>query len=287
MASLAAPLHYGQMQRSKGFVRVSTRKDPQGSTQLVDLMQSGCLRCFFPKDAGNVPDEKSLSACLVNSAGGIVAGDEMSVHLDLLPGSRLNYSSQSCEKIYRAVDQVPAAIKVNIQVAVGARLDYLPQETIFFSQSRLARSLTAEVAVDGHLLIAEGMIFGRQASGENLGLGYLQDEWRIRYDGQLVFAEKFRLEGEWDSLLNRPAVLNGQRAAATILMVSKEAVRLISALREVIENVSFAGEAGTSVLGPGLICRMIAANQQELRRIMVPVISFLRQGHPMPRTWLN
>ena len=84
---------------------------------------------------------------------------------------------------------------VGLSAAVGARLDWLPQETILFDGSALVRRLEVDLAGDARLLAVEAVVLGRAAMGERItGLSFV-DQWRVRRDGKLVYADALRLAG--------------------------------------------------------------------------------------------
>ena len=76
----------------------------------------------------------------------------------------------------------------------GARLFWLPQETLIFDGARLERRLEVEASGEAEFVIAETLVFGRLAMGESRIDASLRDSWRVRRDGRLVFADETRLE---------------------------------------------------------------------------------------------
>ena len=117
----------------------------------------------------------------------------------------------------------PAEIAVKLAVGAGARLSWLPQETILFDRARLKRSIEVDLAADATLLMAEAVVFGRSAMGEAVEQGAFTDRWRVRRDGRLVFAETVRLDGAIARMLREPAVAGGGVAIATVLAVPGDA----------------------------------------------------------------
>ena len=188
-------------------------------------------------------------------------------------------TTQACEKIYRA-PYGSAEIRTGIVVAGGARLDWLPQETILFDGARLARRLDADLAPDAELLAVEAVIFGRAARGEQVRSGLFSDRWRIRRGDRLVFADDLRFDWADADLLSRPAVLAGGGAMATVLFVTGEPERYLSPAREIV------GEAGgVSAWDGKLLARLVAANGFALRQTLIPLLAALREGAPLPKLW--
>ena len=110
-------------------------------------------------------------------------------------------------------------IDVKLNVASGASLTWLPQETILFDRARLSRSIEADLAPDAQLFLAESIVFGRSGMGETVQEGALFDRWRVRRDGKLIYAEGVRLDGPIAQRLAASAVAKGGIAIATVLIV--------------------------------------------------------------------
>ena len=110
-------------------------------------------------------------------------------------------------------------IDVKLDVAAGATLAWLPQETILFDRARLTRSIEVDLAPDARLFLAEAIVFGRSGMGEAVEEGALFDRWRVRRGGKLIYAEGVRLDGPIAQRLAETAVAKGGIAVATVLIV--------------------------------------------------------------------
>jgi urease accessory protein len=88
-------------------------------------------------------------------------------------------------------------VETRLRVSAGARIDWLPQETILFDGARVERRLTWTSRGDGTALLVEPVVFGRLARGEELRSGLFSDRWEVRRDGRLVMADRFRIGGTW------------------------------------------------------------------------------------------
>ena len=175
----------------------------------------------------------------------------------------------------------PAAeIAVKLAVGAGARLSWLPQETILFDRARLKRRIEVELAADATLVMAEAVVFGRSAMGEAVEQGAFTDRWRVRRDGRLVFAETVRLDGAIARMLAEPAVAGGGVAIATVLAVPGD-----QAMVERARAQTFCGEVGISAWNGLAVARLCAKDGASLRRDLAAVIAAL--GGTLPRLWLN
>jgi urease accessory protein len=278
----AAPLPVGQapalaLQRTFGRIDIGLhRKD--GATRLARFYQEGAGRARLPRVAAEADPE----IVVMNTAGGLTGGDRFSVQLDLAADARAAAATQASEKIYRSAGG-EARIENILRLGPGARLDWLPQETILFDRARLDRSLTVEMAEDATLLAAEAVVFGRTAMGETVSEGYVRDRWRVRRAGRLVFAEGTRVDGAIADALARKGTLSGARAMALVLYTAPDAEDRIDDVRRAFDEAP--AEAGASVWDGLLAARIVAADGAALRATLIPALAALRDGRPLPKVW--
>lgn len=269
-------------QRSQG--RVALRVGRQGGigTRILDLSESGPLRLRLPRRP-----EGPCEAVLLNTAGGIACGDDFAVEAEIGAGADLVLTTTAAEKIYRS-DGPVTRIATRVGLGPGARLDFLPQETILFDRAALRRRFTADLAPDAGLLAFEMVVFGRAARAETLAGGAFEDCWRISRGGRLVYADTLRLDGPITARLRRAAIGGGARAMATLIDVSPEAEGRIEAMRAHLDAAGAGAgpevEAGASAWNGHLVARFLGTDPDALRRVAVRVLTAYR-GAPMPRVW--
>lgn len=275
----------GRLQRVRGEVRLSIR-NTGGASALAGLYQSGSGKCLLPRCR-----DGRVEAVLLNTAGGLTGGDQLSIQLDVGPGARLIASSQAAERIYRSTGD-DASVSARLSLAAGARLDWLAQETIAFEGAMLRRSLHVDMAADATLLAVEPLVLGRTAMGETVRSGRVSDQWRVRRGGRLVFADAIRLETPIDHLLAAPASAGGAHAMATVLLVSPDAEHRLGEVRDALADATGAPdradpsctEAAASAWN-GLLCvRLLSHDSAALRRRLCHLLTVIR-GEPLPRVW--
>lgn len=266
-----APPH---MQRARGDGRIATQVR-DGATHLQTLYQDGCAKIRLP----NTHDQ-SLQAVLINTAGGLTGGDNIIWQADAAPGARLVLTTQACERIYKSTG-ADARVATHLTAAANAHIDWLPQETILFENSRLRRTLDVDLADGATLCAVEAFILGREAMGEDARNAHLSDNWRIRRNGKLIHAEATKLSGDPLERENL-SLLAGARAFATIVYVGADAETRLDATRALLGTKT---RAGASVIGEKLVVRAIAESGLALRRIIAPVIASLSNAGTLPRLW--
>jgi urease accessory protein len=262
--------------RTRGEIRASFAAEA-GHTHLAGLYETGGWRLRHPNPHGG------YEAVVVNSGGGLASGDRVDHAFTLGACADVVLTTQAAEKIYRG--PVAAEFAVRIRIEDGARLDYLPQETILFEGARLRRRLDVDLAEDATGLFVEMATFGRLARGETSMCGAFLDSWRIRRGGRLIFAEETRLDGEIGATLDRPAIGKGARATALLVFVSAQAEARLADLRAALDLFADLVDAGASSFNGLLVARLAAASPEALRAAILAALIPLR-GRPIPRVWL-
>lgn len=267
-----------RLQRARGIGRVVTKQDVSGRTRIDQLFQDGCGKVRLPNTHSNV-----LEAVLINTAGGITGGDHLQWGADIAEGGQAVLTTQACERSYRSTGDT-ARVETRLRVARGAHLDWLPQETILFAGSKLARHLDIDLEAGATLTAIEAILLGRDAMGEEARDAQLRDTWRIRREGRLVHAESTLLSGadaERDSL----SLLDGSRAFASILHMAASAHRAETLGATIRASLAKGARIGVSVTGERLVIRAMAESGLALRRLIVPNLLILTGAGSLPRLW--
>lgn len=249
-----------------------------GQTRVERLFQEGAAKIRLPARDGG-----PLEAILINTAGGLTAGDRIGWRIEARDGASLAVTTQACEKVYRASGG-HAEVTCRIAVGTGARLAWLPQETIVFDRSEFSRRLDIEVARDAEVLLVEAAVFGRHAMGESVGIATFRDRWRVRAGGRLVHAEDFAIGPDVAATLAKQAAFGGAQAFATILLVAPDAGARLDAARAIVGDSGGAsfwkvGETGK------LLARLIATDGYTLRERLAPLVTMLNGRAGLPKTW--
>jgi urease accessory protein len=263
--------------RAVGHIALSV-KAAFGGSRRGRVYEDGALRVRFP----NGTNAGTLDAVIVNTAGGMTGGDRFGIDVAVGSGARLTVTTAAAEKVYRSLGP-DTEICVMLDVGPGGALAWLPQETILFDQVRLRRTIDVDLAADADLIVAEALIFGRSAMGEEVLRGHVFDRWRVRVGGKLVFAESLRLDGAVAEKLGQSAIAGGGVATASVLKIPGDDAA-VAAIRAMASD--FVGEVGVSAWNGLAVARMVAADGAALRRDLIAVLTALG-GAQLPRLWLN
>ncbi|BAV72680.1 urease accessory protein UreD [Pseudomonas chlororaphis] len=195
---------------------------------------------------------------IVHPPGGIAGGDRLQIRASVERDAWAQLTSPGAAKWYRATG--PAYQTLDLSVAAGATLEWLPQETIVFSAAQAELSTRIELQGDAQLFYWDMVALGRPASDERFDLGHFQSHLDIRRDGQLLWHERQRIVGG-DGLLDSPIGLDGQPVFATLLATGEIDSPLLERCRALPHAVR-----GDLTQLPGLLVARCLASEALLAR---------------------
>lgn len=252
-------------------------KHRDGETHVASLVQCGSLKLLFPRG-----DRRAMTAVLLNTAGGVTGGDQFNTRIHAGEDCRLTVTTQAAERAYRAQPGETGVLKTELSASRGARLDWLPQETILFQGASIRRSLRLCIPDGATGLIVEPVIFGRKAMGEQVTALGFHDRIDIERDGQLLYSDRTRIVGNASDILSGRATGREAGAMATLVYVGPDAELCLPRARDMLP-----AQVGASMPRDGLICaRLLAEDGFALRQKLIPLISVFRDTPELPRTWM-
>lgn len=220
---------------------------------------------------------------IVHPPGGIAGGDRLNISATVGADAWAQLTSPGAAKWYRAAG--PAYQQLELKVAPGATLEWLPQETIVFSAAQAELTTRIELQGDARLLYWDVVALGRPASGERFEHGHFQSHLDIRRDGQLLWHERQRIIGG-DGLLGSPMGLDGKSVFATLLITGEIDSELLETCRSLITPVR-----GDLTQLPGLlVARCLADEALHARAWLIALWKLLRpvllgREAVAPRIW--
>lgn len=262
--------------RANGKLHLSTKR--AGNRSVLDaLHQSGSSKCLFPQSARH-----GLEAVILNTAGGVTGGDAFSFSAHAAADTELTMTTQACERAYKAQPGQTGRIRNRLQVAAGARVNWLPQETILFDGCALDRRLSVDMDKDASLLMVEPMVFGRHAMGETLTDIHLSDRIEIRRADQMLYLDAVRLNGNAQAHLAQAFIAGGAGAMASVVYIADDAEARLDGIRTALPET-----AGASLIKKDvLVLRILAQDSFVLRLSLLPILRRLN-GSELPRCWMT
>jgi urease accessory protein len=270
------------LQRASGVARVVLNGSKNG-TRIADIYQKFPTRVIFPK----IGDGTMKEAVLINAAGGIAGGDRLEIEVIALNNASVAVTSQAAEKVYRALDQ-PARVATKLKACATSKLAWLPQETIVFNQARIRRQTEIDVSSGAELMALEWMVLGRAAHGEEVISGHISDNWRVKRDGRLIWADGFYVADEVFAQLHRKALLSNCKAVGTFIYFGSDLDARLQVLREIAASLEC--QCAATVVGALIVIRFAAITCSDLRRGLRRLLDqFSRELGPgpfgIPKMW--
>ena len=263
------------LQRARGLLNISTQKAYQTNTRLKNLRQEGSYRASFPRHS-----KGNIETVIINTAGGVTSGDKFTTTITAHESSQISITTQAAERIYRARDTLVGEIQTSLCLEKNAQLYWLPQETILFDGARLKRRLDVDLHSSAKFLMVEPLVFGREASGEKLLSGMLDDRVSISSNGQPIYIDRIKLKDNITDQLMRPALASNSHAVVSIVLVKPNAKLLLEPVRALLPQ-----KAGASLLNDNiLVVRMLAQDSHEMRTATFPILTLLTHN-TVPKNW--
>lgn len=164
---------------------------------------------------------------VVHPPAGIAGGDELELAVRAARGAHALLTTPGAGKWYRSSG--PWARQcIAFEVADGAALEWLPQETIVFDGARARFSMQVALAENARYIGWEVLCLGRSGSGERFVRGTCRLATEIRRSEKLLWFEHGSFGGGVE-LLASPVGLAGEPVTGTLLAAAPEIDRALLA----------------------------------------------------------
>ena len=221
-----------------------------------------------------------------------MGGDTLHIEATLRTDSHALITTPGATRFYRSAGE-PARQTVTARVDDGARLEWLPLETICHSAALAENSMRFELAPSGEMMGWDVVALGLPASQEGFDSGhYIQ---RIELPG--VWLEQGTIRGDDKRLLDSPLGFAGRRVLATMWFAAGSPMptdrrdALLDIARGLTADHALARTAGcTSPHAEMVVLRILAPRVEPAMQLLVAVWAFWRElawglkGCP-PRVW--
>ncbi|KQV51422.1 MULTISPECIES: urease accessory protein UreD [unclassified Duganella] len=236
------------------------------ATRLVQRTHSGPLRvqkAFYPEG------ETVCHNIVLHPPAGIAGGDALCIDVTADAAAHALLTTPGAAKWYRANGK-PASQRVSIRLEQDARLEWLPQETIFFDATDAHLLQQVELAPGARYLGCDILCFGRSASGERFARGTVRQQLQVRQAGRLLWWDQGVLHGG-SSAMQSPHVLGGATVCATLLAAGRCAdAALIAQLRALDPAL------GVTALKSVSVVRYLGHDAECARKLMAQAWQALR-----------
>lgn len=236
------------------------------------------------------PEGDVCHVYLLHPPGGIVGGDKLNLNIKLINKAHVLITTPAATKFYRGNNFLAQQIQ-KIEVAEDCIMEWLPQETIFFSgcdaKTKTLVNLTGNAKFAGWELVC----LGRPACNETFAEGSCRQHIEVWRDKAPLVIERSHLQGG-DDLLQANWGMQGFVVMGTLIVTDVDE-DVLQQVRETIAQQNLDTNEiriSSTLINNVLICRVLAHQIEVARNNMILVWQTVRP-HVMqrqaviPRIW--
>jgi len=247
-------------------------------TVLSERKRQGPLtlqRPFYPE--GGLPH-----VYLLHPPGGAVGGDELNIDVRLSADAAALITAPGAMKFYRSSGE-SVAQKLNLRLQSAARLEWLPQENIYFPGAIVSSKTVANLEDSSELFFWEIHCFGRPVIGEFFDSGHVKVDLEVRKNDVPVLIDRLRIDR--DVILRKSGLASGAVLATAVIYPAQE--KHASLIRD---SLLLQDNFGVTVIEGMLVLRYIGDSTEVARNGFVSVWKALRPEifdveASLPRIW--
>ncbi len=210
---------------------------------------------------------------LVHPPGGLVGGDELHVGVQLDAGAHALITTPGATRYYRS-EGLPAAQQVSLKLAAGARLEWLPLETIAHPGCEGRNRLTLDLAPGAEMMGWDLLALGLPASNAPFDRGSFTQH--LQWPG--VWLERARIGSQDHALLHAPVGLAGHPVVGTLWWASGTPLprgarqQLLDSAREAVAASPLAATAGCTAPDDRLVLMRLLAQRVEPAMVLLQAV---------------
>lgn len=240
-------------------------------------------KAFYPEPDG------TCHIYVLHPPGGVVGGDALHIDLALHSKAQALVTTPAATKFYRSGER-DAAQTLRAQVANGATLEWLPQETIVFDGAWARNSTRVDLARDARFIGWEVVCLGRPTTRETFMRGAWRQRFEVWRDGTPLFIDRSDVHGD-AAVLTQAWGWAGYSVSGVLVCAATDVPReLVQTLREACTTLQRDGVFAATQLQDVLVCRYLGHHAQYARaclqrawEIVRPVV--LGKAAQVPRIW--
>ena len=228
------------------------------------------------------PEGPVCHVYLIHPPGGVVGGDQLEIIVDCKHNTEVLLTTPAAGKFYRSSGKT-ASQSVQLTVAEDAMLEWLPQETILFDGANVNSTTRIKLTHQSRFIGWEIVGLGRPVCDEAFDNGSALINIELYLENQPLLLERV--------ILNAKIIKAMCGMAQHSMMAS---LLVYPATKDDLEKARIcAGDQrffGATLVNDVLICRMLGAQAQPIRKLFTSIWQALRPGHNQrqacnPRIW--
>jgi urease accessory protein len=212
---------------------------------------------------------------IIHPPAGIAGGDTLDIQVAVGKGSHVVLSTPSATKWYKSFKN-PATQNVQFELGENAKLDWLPQENLFFKGANSNVITKLSLSTNASFIGWDALMLGRHASGEEWSNGHIHMLNEIRRDGKLIWIESGHIDAE-DQYSRSLPQLGSWPVCVTLCAVgpscSPNLVEIFAEMMPWTDSL----RAGVTLMPQGVLLVRAVSNDIEIaRNFMIDVWAKLR-----------
>jgi urease accessory protein len=222
------------------------------------------------------PDRRHCLSVIVQTASGAVHGeDSLAQRLVLGPGTAVCLTNQGATSVHRADPTARAVEAVELNVASGASLEYLPEPRILFPDAALSQTIELDCATDAYALIFDAFTMHDPSGGARY-FRELESTFCLRRSGgEPLLIERTRLCRPDRSIFRGYGAFG---SAFIVLPPAHDLAKLQGTLTTALGRVQgLYGAASASPAQTGLGIRLAALDLRYIRQAFESIKVIYRQ----------
>ncbi len=249
-----------------------------GRTALVHRKQRGPLAVQRPF----YPEGETCHTYLLHPPGGVVGGDSLHIQCQVADGAHALVTTPGATKFYRSAGSTAEQTQ-SLQVAAGARLEWLPQENIFFPGAIARLQTNIDLSEGARFIGWEIHCLGLPVNAERFDSGHAEFRLNIERDNRPLLLERLTVTAD---KLHAKAGLRGMPVNATLLATRAGATELDQVRKLLAETPG----VGVTLIDDLLVVRYLGDSTERCRNLFIKIWATIRVtvlGRPPcpPRIW--
>jgi urease accessory protein len=273
----------GRVASGQGKIRV---RSVAGQSAVVSAQAASPLKILVPRPRG-----PSTSAYFSSFGGGLVAGDEIRLRVELEDHCRCYLSTQASTKVYRNPDARPCGHSLDATVGEKSLLVLAPDPVQAFRGSLYRQQQRFHLNSSGGLVLVDWVSSGRAECGERWAFTRYESRNELFVDEHRAFLDSLSLDPA-DGPIENPCRMGRFNCLALLMlageMVHGAAERMLSAVAEMPIPRHAALLCSASPIANGALLRIAGERVEDVRRELHHWLDFLPpllHDDPRARKW--
>lgn len=258
-----------------------------GLSAITRVQSRTPLKLLTPRARG-----ESVWSYTSSFGGGLVAGDQVRIDVELGPGARCFLGSQSSTKVYRSPNRAVARHRVEADLGSGSLLVLAPDPIQCFAGAIYEQHQSFRLAHDAGLVLVELLSSGRSGCGERWAFQSFDSRNVVWVNGELVLLDRLLLDPR-DGALDKQERMGRFNCFGTVVLAGTICRPAADGWLDRIVNRPVGRSApmivsASPLRAGGVIVRIAGISVEQVARTVLSELSFvceLLQGNPWSRKW--